>query len=123
MKKFFIAGFLWEMLRFFLLVFSAQKKTGSEMILWLASQQLVLFYLYFFLWYNIDRYCHYMKAAAAGKFLGIAAGALYLAGLFIRKAPAAGIFFTLNIILVDTVIMVSLLFLMKKYACSSLLRE
>ncbi len=103
------------MLRFSFLVFSAQKKTGSEMILWLASQQLVLFYLYFFLWYNTARYCHYMKAAAAGKFLGISAGVFYLAGLFIRKAHAASIVFTVNIILVDAVVLFFLLFLIKRY--------
>ncbi|MCP5515485.1 MAG: hypothetical protein H7A26_08475 [Spirochaetales bacterium] len=116
MKKFFLAGLIWELLRFIFLVFLTQKKAGIDTFLWIASQQLVLFYLYFFLWYNKDRYCQYMKAAAAGKFIGVASGAVYIAQFFIKgKMLTAGIVFTFNIILIDAVFMIILIFIIKKY--------
>ncbi|MDX9800132.1 MAG: hypothetical protein RBT69_02205 [Spirochaetia bacterium] len=116
MKKFFIAGLIWELLRFIFLLFLTQKRAGNDLFLWISSQQLVLFYLYFFLWYNIKKYSQYMKAAAAGKFIGIASGVVYLAQVFIKgKIFTAGIIFTFNIILIDTIFMALMIFMIKKY--------
>lgn len=115
MKKYFLALLFWEIFRFILLVSAARERTGSDIIIWLSAQQTVMFYLFFFLWYNTEKYSQYMKAAAAGKFTGLAAGAAYLAKKIIGTSPVAGVLFVSNLLLVDLLVLISLLFLANKY--------
>ena len=123
MRKYLIAGFFWELLRLSLLFFSAQKQAESSFILWILSQQFIIFYLYLFLWYNSNKYCHYLKIVIAGKALGIFTGIIYLIKMvFITQDLFFKVIFTANIILADTIIMLFMIFLTKKYF-SSLSRE
>ena len=116
MKKYFFAGFLWELLRFSLLFFSVQKQAENSFILWILSQQLIMFYLYLFLCYNTDKYCHFMKIVIAGKALGIFTGIIYLIKMvFISKQLFFEVIFTANILLADTIIMLFMIYLTKKY--------
>jgi len=116
MRKYFLAGFIWELLRFSLLFFSAQKQAENSFILWILSQQLVLFYIYLFLCYNPNKYCHYMKIVIAGKALGIFTGIIYLIKMvFITQHLFFEVIFTANILLVDTIIMLFMIYLTKKY--------
>jgi len=126
MKKYFLAGLLWELLRFFLVFFSVQKQTENSFILWIFSQQLVMFYLYLFLCYDTNKYCQYMKVVIAGKALGIFTGIIYLTEMlkpaFFTQDPFFKVIFTANILLVDAIIMLYMIFLTKKYF-SNLSRE
>jgi hypothetical protein len=116
MRKYFLVGFFWELLRFSLLFFSAQKQAESSFILWILSQQLVIFYLYLFLCYNTNKYCHYMKVIIAGKALGIFTGIIYLIKMIlITQDLFFKVIFTANILLVDTIIMLFMIYLTKKY--------
>ena len=116
MKKIFITGIIWELLRFTFLAVSSRNITDSSFILWFTSQQLVMFYLYFFLCYNTEKYCQYLKALAAGKFLGVASGIVYAAELyFSKKAILTGFLFTVNVIVIDAVIFIVLLFAARHY--------
>ena len=116
MRKYFLAGFLWELLRFALLFFSAQKQAESSFILWILSQQLIMFYLYLFLCYNTDKYCQFMKIVIAGKALGIFTGMIYLIKMvFVTQCLFFEVIFTANILLADTIIMLFMIFLTKKY--------
>ena len=116
MRKYFLTGFFWELIRFSLVFFSAQKQAESAFILWIVSQQLVLFYIYLFLCYNAEKYCHYMKIIIAGKALGIFTGIIYLIKMvFITQHLFFEVIFTANILLVDTIIMLFMIYLTKKY--------
>ena len=123
MRKYFLAGFLWELLRFLLLFFLAQRQAESSFILWILSQQLVIFYLFLFLCYDSNKYCHYMKAVIAAKALGIFTGVIYLVKMvFIAQNLFFRVIFSANILLADTIIMLFMIFLTKKYF-STLARE
>ena len=123
MRKYFFIGLLWEFLRFSLLFFTAVKQAESSFILWILSQQLIIFYLYLFLCYNHDKYCQYMKIVIAGKALGIFTGMIYLIKMvFISQDLFFKVIITANILLADIIIMLFMIYLTKKYF-NSLSRE
>ncbi|MCL2294553.1 MAG: hypothetical protein FWC36_06790 [Spirochaetes bacterium] len=116
MRKYFILGLLWELLRFSILFFSMQRQAESSFILWIFSQQLIIFYLYLFLWYNTDKYCHYLKIVIAAKALGIFTGIAYLIKMvYFTQDLFFQAVFTANILLMDTIIMIFMIYLAKKY--------
>ncbi len=63
-----------------------------------------------------------MKAIIAGKALGILAGVFYLAKMIFGDLLFLNIIFTANIVLADTIIMLFMIYLTKKYF-SNLPRE
>jgi hypothetical protein len=115
MKIYFIAGMLWELLRFFALFFFSRIQGNNNIILWVASQQLVLFYFYIFLCYNKDKYCQYIKGIIAGKILGIVSGIIYFIEIIVKSFFKPSIFFTLNVLFIDIIITILMFFIARKY--------
>lgn len=114
MKIFFLSALIWEFIRFFILAPIAVGKIDG-MVLWVASSHCIIFYLYFFLWYNTDKYCQFMKPAVAGKFLAIVTGLFFLAEIINNKSTVLNITLVINIILIDGLFLFLTFFFLKQY--------
>jgi hypothetical protein len=115
MKIYFIAGILWELLRFSALLYYSRIQGNDSIVLWIASQQLVIFYFYIFLCYNKDKYCQYMKGIIAGKILGIVSGIIYFTEILLKSFFKPSIFFILNVLFIDIIITILMFFIARKY--------
>ena len=116
MKKLFIIGIIWEIVRFTTLYLTAASKISGDLILFITSQQLIIFYIYFFIILDTEKYCQYLKILTAGKFLSFFTGILYLVKmLFIPTFSAADILYPANIVIIDGVFFAVLLAVTVKY--------
>lgn len=114
MKKFFLSALIWEFIRFFFLSPIAVGKIDGIM-LWVASSHFIIFYLYFFLWYNTEKYCQFIKPAVAGKFLAIITGFFYLIEIINNKSTVLNITLVMNIMLIDGFFLFLTVFFLKQY--------
>jgi len=116
MKKLFITGIIWEIVRFTTLYLTTITKINGDLILFFTSQQLIIFYIYFFLLRDTNKYSQYLKILTAGKFLSCFAGILYLMKLlFQNNFTGAEILYPTNIVFIDSIFFAVLLIATIKY--------
>ncbi len=115
MKKIFIAGIIWEIVRFTILYLTAALKINSDLMLFLISQQFVLLYIYFFLILDTEKYCQYIKILAAGKFLSLFTGILFLVKtLFKEDFTVVDILYPANMVFVDGIFFIVFVYILTK---------
>ncbi len=116
MKKIFITGIIWEIVRFTSLFLTTITKISPDLLLFFSAQQLVIFYIYFFIILDTEKYCQYLKILTAGKFIALFSGVLYLIKLFIKNTEGlAGFIFPVNLVLIDTLFFIILLHITAKH--------
>ena len=116
MKKLFITGIIWETVRFTTLYLTATLKISGDLMLFFTSQQLVLFYIYFFLILDTEKYCQYMKILAAGKFLSIFTGILYTVKLLLNSGFSfSDILYPANIVFIDGIFFIVIIYVLIRY--------
>ena len=116
MKKLFITGIIWEIVRFTTLYLTASAKISGDLILFFTSQQLVLFYIYFFLILDTEKYCQYMKILTAGKFLSFFTGILYIVKLFFKTSfSVSDILYPANVVFIDGIFFIIFIYVVIKY--------
>jgi len=116
MKKLFITGIIWEIVRFTTLYLTTITKINGDLILFFTSQQLIIFYIYFFLLRNTEKYSQYLKILTAGKFLSCFTGIIYLTKLlFSSRFFSTEILYPANIVFIDSIFFTVLLITTIKY--------
>ncbi len=116
MKKLFITGIIWEIVRFTTLFLTTASKINGDLILFFTSQQFILFYIYYFLIHDTEKYCQYMKILAAAKFLSLFTGILYIVKLFIKSTfSVADILYPANIVFIDGLFFIVLIYVVIRY--------
>ncbi len=116
MKKLFITGIIWEIVRFTTLYLTTASKISGDLVLFYASQQLVLFYIYYFLYLDTEKYCQYLKILAAAKFLSFFTGVLYILKLLIKTSfSAAEILYPANIVFIDGILFIIIIYTVIRY--------
>ena len=116
MKKLFITGIIWEIVRFTTLFLTTASKINGDLILFFTSQQFILFYIYYFLILDTEKYCQYLKILTAAKFLSLFTGILYIVKLFIKSTfSAADILYPANIVFIDGLFFIVLIYIVIRY--------
>jgi hypothetical protein len=116
MKKLFIIGIIWEIVRFTTLYLTTITKINGDLILFFTSQQLIIFYIYFFLLRDTEKYSQYLKILTAGKFLSCFAGLLYIFKLLLPTSfSVSEVLYPANIVFIDSIFFTVLLIATIKY--------
>ena len=116
MKKLYLIGIIWEIVRFTTLYLTSASKISGDLILFFTSQQLILFYIYFFLILDTEKYRQYLKILTAAKFLSLFTGTLYLVKLLFRPGfSPADILYPANIVFIDGILFIVLIYALSKY--------